>query len=536
MSWPYELRWRLTRWYAATLSLGLCLFGAASLVVIARVLNTRADRFLRDARGGFLVELAVEAREYPDDTDAIQMAVQEVRFEETRFLVYGANGALIASTVEAGPGVSVISASTAAATGGQRLVAPLDTNTLRQVVATRAITAGTPDELLTTQAAQAEYRVVIGGASVHGRPYTVLAVHDRTEHHETMRRVAAAYAFGIPLLLLAAVGGGYFMARRALAPVGAMAERAREIGATTLHARLPVGDARDELGGLAGVVNDLLSRLEQAFTQQVRFVADASHELRTPVAILQAESEVALSRESRTEAEYRDALQVVNKSSQRLSRIVDDLFLLARADAGHVPLHVEACYLDELLADSVRALRAVASRAGVRIDLTATIDDVGAPFNGSPELLDRLFLNLLENAVKFSPQGGIIRVQLSRVARQYQVAIADNGFGIPAEAQPHIFERFFRADAARSRRAPLEPPTRPDATGATRANSSADFVEAEERVVTPSGGAGLGLAIARWIAEAHGGSLELGYSSAIGSEFVLMLPAPDVYLNTESLS
>lgn len=521
MSWLHEVRWRLTLWYAATLAVGLCLFAVTSLVVISRVLNSRADRFLRDARGGFLVELAVEANEYPDDHQAIRMAVHEIRFEETQFLVYSAASDLVSMSGDAGNAVAVVSASTAVPLVPRKLATSLDTLALRGVVSARAGSVMHTDDALTIQGEIAEYRVVIGGASVHGRAYTVLAVQDRTEYHETMRRVAAAYAFGVPLLILGAIGGGYFLARRALAPVGAMAERAREIGANNLHARLPVGDQRDELGGLAQVVNELLSRLEAAFQQQHRFVADASHELRTPVAILQAESEVALSRDRRSEAEYRDALSVVNKSSQRLSRIVEDLFLLARADAGHLPVHVEAMYLDELLADSARALRSVASRAGVQIELTTNIDNTGAPFNGSPSLLDRLILNLLDNALKYSSPGGVVRVNLSRSRTNYEIAIADGGPGIPVAAQPHIFERFFRVDPARSRLAF----TQSDGESHSGDKTAAD-ADVAPRAVTASG-AGLGLAISRWIAEAHGGTLELRYSSAIGSEFVVTLPVPD---------
>ncbi|MBC8089961.1 MAG: HAMP domain-containing protein [Phycisphaerae bacterium] len=527
MSWPHEVRWRLTLWYAATSSIGLALFAIGSLVVISRVLNTRADRFLRDARGGFLVELAVESREYPEDADAIRMTVREVRFEETRFAVYDANGRFIVSTAEFGPEALVVSASTAGAPLLRTPVPLLDTAALRRVVRTRSAQQSRTDVLLTVGAAESEYRVMIGGASVHGRPYTVLAVHDRSEHHATMRRVAAAYAFGIPLFLLGAVGGGYFLARRALAPVGAMADRARAIGASTLHERLPVGDARDELGGLARVVNDLLSRLEQAFAQQFRFVADASHELRTPVAILQAESEVALSRENRTEAEYRDALAVMNKSSRRLSCIVEDLFLLARADAGHMPLHAEPLYLDEVLADSVRGWRSVASREGVRIELSSAIDEAGAPFNGSPSLLDRLFLNLLDNAVKHSPRDGVVRVGISRSGKNYEITIADNGPGIPASAQPHIFERFFRVDAARSRTTSLADATDSNADRATAALPYRELFDSAARTATVTSGAGLGLAIAKWIAEAHGGTLALHHASALGTEFVVTLAASE---------
>jgi heavy metal sensor kinase len=295
------------------------------------------------------------------------------------------------------------------------------------------------------------------------------------------------------LLLLIAAAGGFFLASRSLSPVAAMSERAAEISSTNLNQRLPVGNRRDELSALAGVVNRLLERLEQAFAQQRRFMADASHELRTPVAVLRTEADVTLSRPNRTEAEYRESVAVMRDSARRLGRIVDDLFLLARADAGHLPLRRGPIYLEEVVDDAARAVRAIAQEHGVRIAV-APVED--APFSGDADLLGRLMLNLLDNAIKHSPEGGTVTLSLVRVGHEYRIGVVDEGPGIPAEAQAQIFERFFRVDRARSR------------AGATETS-----------------GAGLGLAIARWIAEAHGGRLELVRSTAAGTHFQLVLPA-----------
>jgi signal transduction histidine kinase len=258
---------------------------------------------------------------------------------------------------------------------------------------------------------------------------------------------------------------------------------------------LPVGQRQDELSELAGVVNGLLERLESAFAQQRRFMADASHELRTPVAVLRTEADVTLSRPHRTEAEYRDSVAVMRDSARRLGRIVDDLFLLARADAGHLPIRREPLYLEEVVDDAARAVRVLAQERGVRVELLPFED---SPFDGDADLLGRVMLNLLDNAVKHSPQGGTVTLALTRVAREYRITVTDEGPGIAADAQPHIFERFFRADKARSR-------------GGAEDTS----------------GAGLGLAIGRWIAEAHGGRLDLVRSSVRGTEFRLTLPARD---------
>jgi heavy metal sensor kinase len=316
-------------------------------------------------------------------------------------------------------------------------------------------------------------------------------------HHdsETMEAVATAYVIAIPLLLLFAALGGYFLATRSLSPVAAMSARAAEISSSNLNERLPVGSRRDELSALAEVVNGLLERLERAFAQQRRFMADASHELRTPVAVLRTEADVTLSRPARTETEYRESVSVMRDSAQRLGRIVDDLFLLARADAGHLPLRREPLYLEDVVDEAARAVRNLARERDVRVQLLPLED---SPYDGDADLLGRVLLNLLDNAIKHSSAGGTVTLALTRTAHEYHITVADEGAGISAEAQPHIFERFFRADKARSR-------TDGDATA----------------------GAGLGLAIGRWIAEAHGGRLDLVKSSGSGTEFVLALPRSD---------
>ncbi|MEO7104335.1 MAG: ATP-binding protein, partial [Gemmatimonadaceae bacterium] len=272
-------------------------------------------------------------------------------------------------------------------------------------------------------------------------------------------------------------------------------ERAARIGATDLSARLPVRNPHDELGQLALVLNGLLSRVDHSLDQQRRFMADASHELRTPVSIMRAEAEVALSADERTPKEYRDSLRVIVDTSARLSVVVNDLFLLARADAGQQPLSRSALYLGELLSDCGRSLRALAERSGVVI---LPVLDGDAPFNGDDEMLRRLITNLLDNAVKYAGSGSTITMTLSAAPDAYSISVRDTGPGVPIEAQAHLFERFFRADVARSRAA--------SGSGST------------------GGGAGLGLAIAKWVAEAHGGRLTLAKSSPAGTEFALWLP------------
>jgi heavy metal sensor kinase len=323
-------------------------------------------------------------------------------------------------------------------------------------------------------------------------PLRLTAVYPLHDVEAVLDRIRRAFLFGIPLLLISAAAGGYFLARRSLSPVAAMAARASEIGASTLHERLPVTTPGDELGGLATVINDLLDRLEKSFAQQRRFMADASHELRTPAAILRAEADVTLSRATRSEDEYRTSFGVMQDASRRLTRIVDDLFLLARADAGHLVVRAEDLFLEDVVLDAVRGIRPIADQRRVHVEVRGIVE---APLHGDPDLVGRLLLNLLDNAVKFSPAGGTVDVDLSRDGAGAVVTVTDAGPGIPAEAQARVFERFFRADDARSR------------------------VEASE-----TSGAGLGLAIARRIAEAHGGTLVIAESRPGRTTFRVTLP------------
>jgi two-component system OmpR family sensor kinase len=285
----------------------------------------------------------------------------------------------------------------------------------------------------------------------------------------------------------------------------AMSEQARRIGAASLHGRLPAGNPHDELGRLAAAFNDLLARLDEAFAQQRRFVADASHELRTPVAVLSGEAELALAREDRPTPALRDAIAVMRDEAHRMRRIVDDLFLLARADAGDRALALEELYLADVAADVCRAAQSLARAKEVTLTL-APADDVGPfadalPFRGDEGLLRRLLLNLVDNAIKHTPAGGAVTLAARREGDVYRLTVRDSGPGIPPGEWERVFERFYRAaDAPRAGRA--------------RRGSVGD-----------SSSAGLGLPIARWIAEAHGGVLRVAASGADGTTFEAVLPS-----------
>jgi len=326
-----------------------------------------------------------------------------------------------------------------------------------------------------------------------GAPRVVLVatqpMHATIELLETARDAAL---IALPLVLLLALASGYLLARRALDPIAAMTAEADAIGARNLHERLSVRTPGDELGRLATTFNSVLERVDVAMEQQRRFTADASHELRTPVALIRAEADVALADERVHDPEYREALGVIRDGAVQLSRIVEDLFLLARADAGQPLISRGSLYLDELATGTVHSLRSVAELRGIELTVDA-VDD--APFSGDEELLRRALRNLIDNAIKYSEAGGRVHVALTRDNGVYRITVSDNGSGIPPLDQPHIFERFYRSDGARG-----------------HSESAA------------GSGAGLGLAIAREIAEVHGGQLSLLGSSPQGSSFELTLP------------
>jgi heavy metal sensor kinase len=302
---------------------------------------------------------------------------------------------------------------------------------------------------------------------------------------------------GIPLALGLAAAGGWWIARRALRPVSLMVEQAREITERSSGFRLLVPHPEDELGVLARAFNELLERLDGALRAQRRFMADASHELRTPVSVVRTAAEVTLERETRAEPEYREALGVVAEHARRLGRMVDDMLTLARADANGMQVELADLYLDELLAECVRDAAVLARERGVQV-LCANAPE--RPFRGDERLLRQMLMNLLDNAISHTPRDGRVEACLSADEGVVEIAVSDGGPGVPPEDRERIFERFVRVDAARSR----------------------------------AGGAGLGLPIARCIAEAHWGTLSLARSGPEGSTFIARLPAVIVRSSTVS--
>lgn len=334
------------------------------------------------------------------------------------------------------------------------------------------------------------YRFMRIETTIAGTNYTFIGAGSERQTDAEVLALQQAFLLGLPIPLLLALTGGFWLVRKSLAPLSAMSQTTDAITADNLSQRLQIANPNDELGRLGKSFNHLLDRLEASFEVQRRFMSDASHEFRTPVSIARTAAQVTLERPQRTEAEYRDALTVIDGQLQRMGRLVEDMFLLANSDSGALRLQHERFYLEEVLAESVSAARLLATKKGIHLS-AAPFEEL--PCHGDLARIRQAIMILLDNAIKYSPANSTINVQASNQNGQLQIDITDQGSGIAASDREKIFERFFRPDTSR-----------------TRGSDN-------------SGGAGLGLPIARRIAEAHSGRLDLVATSPNGSHFRLIL-------------
>jgi heavy metal sensor kinase len=324
---------------------------------------------------------------------------------------------------------------------------------------------------------------------VNGKLYTVQVAAPMHEAFEALDRFRLLLLFAAPLLLIAASAGGYWLSTRALSPVDEISQTAQRISIENLADRLPVSQTGDQLQRLSETLNAMLSRLDAAVRRITQFTADASHELRAPVSLIRTTAEVAVQRTDRTAAEYFEALQEILEESERTSEVVDSLMLLARADSGKETLEFAG-------ADAYAVVQQAADQGeklarNCNLDFAASLPKAPVPIQADSNALRRAFLILIDNAVKYTPRGGSVKVSLKKTKDCVLVSVADTGIGIAKTDVPHIFDRFWRADKARSR---------------------------EE------GGAGLGLSIAKWIVEMHHGSIDVDSEVGKGSTFHVRVP------------
>ncbi len=444
-----SIKFRLTGWYLIVIIVLLLIFGTLAYLMLSNNLYQNLDDSLK-----------ARTTQLADSFEQGHISFDE-RLSEL-VLVYNASGT---SIQKIGPNVEL--------TDIDRLV--------KQALQGQSsfLTAATTDGQ--------EVRLYAAPFTPESNGKIVIVVGHSTD---AVKNVLASFrnTLGIPALVIVVLAGigGLFLANRALKPVDRITRTARDIGEHDLSQRIEV-PSNDELGRLASTLNKMIERLESAFERQRQFTADASHELRTPLAVIQAESTLALAKE-RAEIEYRKSLEMVSLETSHMAAIIEKLLFLARSDSGKEPLNLEEVNLRKLLTDLISDLDVLALDKGLKLNFHPTAD---LKVKGDRVKLRQLFLNLLENAIKYTPDGGSISTSVIRQEKTAMVAISDTGIGIPSEHLPHIFERFYRVDKARSR---------------------------------AEGGAGLGLAIAKNIAEIHGGKIEVESQVGKGSTFTVSLP------------
>ncbi|MFZ1972820.1 MAG: ATP-binding protein [Candidatus Acidiferrales bacterium] len=342
----------------------------------------------------------------------------------------------------------------------------------------------------TTNLNQLQYRVAMQRVAAGGRTFEIHVAVPTEPFDLALDNFRAIEKGTVPLLVLFASLLGYWLSGRSLAPVTRIIETADRIGVQNLSRRLEVPRARDELRRLTETLNAMLERIETSFKRITRFTADASHDLRTPVAVIRTIAEVTL-RRPRTESQYTEALSKILRTSVETTELLEDLLTLARADAGTTGMELHPIDLDAHVKKAQE--RAVLLAADKQLSITLQAPGTPVWVRADAIAMDRLLLILVDNAIKYTPEGGFCEIELLPTLNEIQILVRDSGIGIPEHELSLIFERSYRTDRARSRN---------------------------------TGGAGLGLAIARWITEMHGGTITVESHVGMGSVFRVNLPIP----------
>jgi heavy metal sensor kinase len=458
MSARVPIRWRLTLWYALLFAATMVVFGAGTYAALQQRLLEAFDEQLADQAALLLSVIQTEAGD-------LAVSEQIDPGDDDLFVrVFDAEGNVVAGTTGAlGEEVRRTRTVDAALRGRTAFSnVRLDREHLRLVAIPVRAAGG----------------AIVGALQVGLSPDDV---------DEALREVASVLAIAAPLALLGAVGAGYVLAGRALRPVATITDLAASIGGDDLHARLDLPLPDDELGRLAGAFDLMLERIEDAFERQKRFTGDAAHELRTPLSLMRSQVDLALAR-PRSTAEYQEALRGLDGDLERLTGLVATLLTLARADAGR--LAAERAPFD--LADTVELVLEQYAPLATENQITLNGDAAPTPISADEDLLLQALVNLVDNALAHTPPGGTVAVGCRRNGVAAELWVTDTGEGIPLEHQSHVFDRFYRVDAGRSR----------------------------ER-----GGSGLGLAICAAIAKAHGGSISLTSAAGQGARVEMRIPA-----------
>lgn len=340
-----------------------------------------------------------------------------------------------------------------------------------------------------------EEHLARGELLIYSLPYTVpgtgsFLVEVGAPYHtieSTLHGLVLIFVIILPIALALAVGIGYVLMNRALAPVDAITRATESITSRNLSERLPIPNTGDEIERLSATLNGMIERLEQSFRQIAQFTADASHELRTPLTILRGELEVALRGDALT-PQAREVIESVLEETEKLSKTVEHLMILSRFDSGELKLQRSWFDLAGLCRETVEQMSLLAEDKQIRLECSAA---ERVEINADPLRVRQILINLIDNAIRYTPAGGRIDIRIAHETDQAIIEVADTGQGIPAEALPHIFDRFYRVDKARSR---------------------------------TYGGSGLGLAITKSICELHGGRIEVESRLGQGTRFRVEIP------------
>jgi len=445
---------RLTTWYFLFVAVALIGFAALALIVMRQSIYATVDEQLEDRSHALQVLIARSGGE--DLSDAVREHNELQSSSQLLQVSDGAGKFLYRSPVMERLGVP-------AAQANQRQFANVAYGDL-------------------------PLRILSSTVSVGGQRFIVQVAEPMDDYLEALERFRTAMFISIPVLLLLAAGGGYWMSTRALRPVDRITHAAQMINPQDLSRRVIVPQTGDELQRLAETLNQMLQRIESAVARITQFTADASHELRTPVALIRTRAEVTLAK-PRNIDQYRDALKEVLAESERTTALIENLMTLARADTGSETLNFNRTDIGDIAREVSTQAQTLSDAK--QLHWSVAIPDAAIWVRGDANALRRLLLILVDNAVKYTPPAGSISLALQRNGSHAEIRVRNNGIGISADDLPHIFDRFYRADKARSREL---------------------------------GGTGLGLSIGRWIANAHGGDIQVETSTPNGTTFVVRLP------------
>ncbi len=457
-----SIRVRLTAWYLAMLAVGLAVFGVGSWFAMRASAFHTIDEELEDRIRGVEKFMQIQIA---------SLSPIEIRDEFREHSVLGPGGDLFQVCNDKGEWLY--------------RSAVLENS---QVPIRRPDQLGNDPVFEDLAVQNTPVRFATRRVVVDNQPYAIQVAAPLNEFYEALHRFRVMLWLAFPPLLLAAGIGGYWISRRALKPVDRITEAAESISIRSLADRLEVPHTSDELQRLSETLNRMLARLNSSVQRMSQFTADASHELRAPVSLIRTTAELAV-HGGRTNDEYHEDMVQILAEAERTSRLIDSLLILARADAGEDGLQRELTDVSVSLREAVEQGRKLAREND--IDLCVTLGPQPVVVLGDAEALRRLFLILIDNSVKYNAAGGCVQVALSRSNGYAVCSVGDSGLGISKEDLEHIFDRFWRADKVRSR---------------------------------GMGGAGLGLAIARWIVQRHSGVIDVTSDPGKGSTFTVRLP------------